>query len=87
MPLRTYAKRIAQISRMGSAARQARRARNDDDRYLAQRALARAMADARGIPMKIGQLMAGAGDDDNPFRQLVPRPTDRDRRVDAGSRS
>ena len=42
----------------------------DDDRQFAQQALVQALADARGLAMKIGQFMAGV-DTDNPYHPLV----------------
>lgn len=56
--------------RIGWAVRTLKRV-NADEREFAQRALANALGDARGLAMKIGQFMAGMDDDISPYHQLV----------------
>lgn len=51
-------RRAATLVRVGLAARRLRKARGDDNRRVAQQALAAQLADARGVPMKIGQFIA-----------------------------
>lgn len=58
--------RAATLARIGVAARRARNGRD----LRAREALASLLADARGVPMKVGQVMAGLRDD-SPFRRLV----------------
>lgn len=56
------ARRAATIGRIAAAARRAAR-ESGAEKEAAQRALAGLMADARGIPMKVGQFLAGNGQD------------------------
>lgn len=50
--------RATDLARMAAAARKVAKAQTEPDRETARRALAALMADARGIPMKIGQFLA-----------------------------
>lgn len=61
--------RIVKIAKIGFAARRLKKSVTDDDRLKARRALAGLFEDARGVTMKIGQLMAGGEDD--PLAKLV----------------
>lgn len=62
-------RRAATITRITAAARAVSRS-SGDDRACARRALAALLADARGIPMKIGQFLAGH-DSSDPFAALT----------------
>ena len=62
-------KRIAKVAKIGVAARKLKRSDTDDDRLKARRALTALFADARGVTMKFGQLMAQGGDD--PLTELT----------------
>jgi len=53
-------RRAGQVARIATAARAAAKA-GEGDREAAQRALAALMADARGVPLKVGQLMGTLG--------------------------
>ncbi|MDX8377153.1 MAG: AarF/UbiB family protein [Mariprofundales bacterium] len=64
-------KRLWRWLRIAMTVRRLRRSHTDDERALARRALAEHFAGARGITMKIGQLMAGNNDTDNIFTPLV----------------
>ena len=64
------AKRAARLAKIAGAARKIRGARDEASREVARQALAGLLADARGIPMKIGQVLA-TGEADDPFRDLV----------------
>jgi hypothetical protein len=61
--------RAGELIRLARAARQVRRA-PEHERDAARRALATLMADARGVPMKIGQFLAGDSAT-NPFSALT----------------
>ncbi|MEE9384896.1 MAG: AarF/UbiB family protein [Nannocystaceae bacterium] len=52
------ARRTAKLAKLGLAARRVGTAKDDAQRERARRALAALMADARGIPMKFGQMLA-----------------------------
>jgi len=71
-------------ARVGLATHRLRNSDNDAERRKARRALAALFADARGVTMKFGQLMA-SGADDNTFKDLIgsiePQPLSRMRRV------
>ncbi len=56
-------RRATTITRIAAAARKTS-ATSGDERIAAQRALASLLADAKGIPMKIGQFMAESGEGD-----------------------
>ena len=64
------AKRALQLAKIGLAAGRLARSRGDTDRQIARKALAGLFADARGVAMKVGQLMAGT-DDADPLANLV----------------
>lgn len=51
-------RRAATLVKVGFAARRLRKARGEENRRIAQQALAALLADARGVPMKIGQFIA-----------------------------
>lgn len=81
MDLQAYSNlvlRAVDLARIARAARALRRA-PEQDRAAARRALAALMADARGVPMKIGQFLA-TEDADDPFTGLTqgiePLPLD-----------
>lgn len=63
------AARAVKLVRVANAARKVA-SRTGEDREAAQRALAALMADARGVPMKIGQFLASRPDSDA-FESLV----------------
>ena len=63
-------KRLWQWLKLGWRWQRTRQASTTAGRQAARRALALQMADARGLPMKIGQIMAGMGDDEA-FRLLT----------------
>ena len=56
-------RRATTITHIAAAARKAS-ATSGDERIAAQRALAALLADAKGIPMKVGQFMAESGGED-----------------------
>jgi hypothetical protein len=62
-------RRVRELARIGAAARTMARAEGAD-RERAERALAGLMADARGLPMKVGQFLSDGGDREG-FRPLV----------------
>ncbi len=61
-------KRAGEIAKIGIAARKVRKADTPAAESAAKRALALLLSDARGIPMKIGQLLAGSSPE---FEQLT----------------
>ena len=61
-------KRAAELTRLARAGAKLRRARDPEARARAERALVSMLADARGLPMKIGQFLAGS---DEAFRPLT----------------
>lgn len=63
-------KRALQFLRIGQAAKKLQHSPNETERLLAKQALAGLFADARGITMKVGQLLAG-NDGATPFQELV----------------
>ncbi|MEE9424735.1 MAG: AarF/UbiB family protein [Methylococcales bacterium] len=68
-PILDVPKKAVQLYRIGLAARRIRNT-SDEQRHHAQQILANLMGEARGLTMKIGQLMAGS-DDLNLFQPLV----------------
>ncbi len=68
--LGSAAKRAFKVGRIAVAARTLKRAIDEESRERAARALSGLMADARGVPMKVGQLMASQSID-GPFQELV----------------
>jgi len=69
--------RSLRIARLAIAARRVRKAKTPEARAAAQRELAEQMAEARGVPMKVGQILAGMGDDssfDALTRSIDPWP-------------
>ncbi len=62
--------RALKLARVAKAGRAVRNAADASSRRAARRALANVLADARGVPMKVGQLLAATGADDD-LRQLV----------------
>lgn len=70
MAVSDFIRRTGQAAKIGLAARDLKRAATDNERRRARQALAGLFADARGVTMKIGQLMAG-GDDGDVFNELV----------------
>jgi predicted unusual protein kinase regulating ubiquinone biosynthesis (AarF/ABC1/UbiB family) len=73
-------KTVSRAAKMGKIAHAARRAKRSegDARHAARRTLANLLADARGIPMKIGQILAERWREDDAFDPLVtsidPKP-------------
>lgn len=63
------ARRAGTLARIGAAAREVARA-PEAEKETARRALAALLADARGVPMKVGQFLAG-GEDSGAFAPLV----------------
>lgn len=63
-------KRATQLFHIGVATRRVQQSRSENERVLAKHALGRLLADARGISMKVGQLLAGV-DPDNPLQPLL----------------
>jgi len=57
------ARRASTLGKIARVARSAIRSK-DDERIAAQRALASLLADARGVPLKVGQFLASATDSD-----------------------
>lgn len=55
--LREFARRPAALVRVGGAIRALRRADSEEERARARTALAATLADARGLPMKVGQFL------------------------------
>ena len=71
--LKKTAKTVERAAKLGKIARAARAASSASDaesRHKARRALAALLADARGVPMKVGQVLA-SGEAEDPFRELV----------------
>ena len=62
-------KRVAKVAKIGVATRKLKHSDTDDDRLKGRRALTALFADARGVTMKFGQLMAQGGDD--PLTELT----------------
>lgn len=70
-------RRAATLVRVGLAARKLRKARGEENRRIARQALAALLADARGVPMKIGQFIATVQADsglDQLTRGIEPLP-------------
>ncbi len=69
--------RMVVLVKIAWTSRKIRKSRKKEDRLLAKQTLLRLMEDSRGIPMKIGQILAGP-DGSTEFRKLVegitPRP-------------
>ena len=63
-------KKALQVARLGLAARRISKARNSSDKAQAREALAALFSDAKGVTMKVGQLLAGQAGD-NEFSDLV----------------
>lgn len=64
------AARAGKLLQIGLAARQVARSKGGDERVRARAALSGLFANARGMPMKIGQLLAGSSED-HVYRPLV----------------
>jgi predicted unusual protein kinase regulating ubiquinone biosynthesis (AarF/ABC1/UbiB family) len=74
---RHLAARPAELVRLGRAARALRRAESPADRARARAAMAAMMADARGLPMKIGQFLGtlpGDGEFEGLLHGIQPLP-------------
>jgi len=71
MSLADLARRSANWLRLGWGMRKLGQAHSDAERVLAQRALTRVFSQARGITMKVGQLMADADQEETPFQDLL----------------
>jgi predicted unusual protein kinase regulating ubiquinone biosynthesis (AarF/ABC1/UbiB family) len=65
-----FFKRLAQLFRIGYAAKKVRVSQSETEKLLAQRALAALLADARGVSMKVGQLFA-TFEGNSPFQSLT----------------
>ena len=63
-------KKALQVAKIGLAARRISKARTASDKAQARDALAALFSDAKGVTMKVGQLLAGHGGD-NEFTDLV----------------
>lgn len=64
------ARRVSALVKIAGAAKKARSATDEESRHAARRALAGLLSDARGLPMKVGQVLA-SGEADDPFAALV----------------
>jgi predicted unusual protein kinase regulating ubiquinone biosynthesis (AarF/ABC1/UbiB family) len=65
-----FGKKALQVAKIGLAARRIAKARTDSDKAQARDALSALFSDAKGVTMKVGQLLAGQGAD-NEFADLV----------------
>ena len=65
-----FGKKALQVAKIGLAARRIAKARSASDKAQAREALSALFADAKGVTMKVGQLLAGQ-DGDNEFVDLV----------------
>ena len=63
-------KKALQVAKIGLAARRIAKARNASDKAQAREALAALFSDAKGVTMKVGQLLAGQAAD-NEYADLV----------------